>query len=228
MRRILPASIANMRDIGGIYTKSGKKINYSTIIRSNLPLVLTKSDIEFLIKNGLTTNIDVRTKEEIKLNRNILNQDPFKYIHIEMKGANYPEVEEKIPQGYMEIIDDKSTVRRILEIISTTQDGVIINCSTGKDRTGVIVLILLLIANAYDEDIIADYQLTYTFSKKDIVQLHIDKPDLPVWVGHSKAEYMEETLRLFREKYGNINEYLQEIGLDVRNRNKIYEKLIKK
>lgn len=227
MRRILPASIVNMRDIGGIYTKSGRKIKCSQIIRSNLPFELTKENIDFLLKSKLNTNIDIRTSEEIHLKKNVLNQEPFKYYHVEMKGSDFPEAEDKIPLGYIEIIDDKATIRKILEIIGATQDGVIINCSAGKDRTGVIVLLLLLIANAYDEDIIADYQLSYTFLKKEIVQMHIDNPNLPVWVGNSKAEYMEETIRLFREKYGDINSYLQKIGLDIEIRNNIYEKLTK-
>jgi len=226
MIRILPESMLNMRDIGGVFTKLGKQISLFKIIRSNLPINLTKDNIDFLIKNGIKTIIDVRTYADLLNRPNILNQKPFSFNHIEMKGSGYPDLEDNIPQGYIEIIDDTKTIKKILEVIGETQGGVIINCSAGKDRTGIIVMLLLLIANAYDEDIIADYQISYTFLKNEIIQMHLQNTNLPSWLGNSKAEYMENTLKLFRSKYGNINDYLQTIGLDNGIKSRIYDKLI--
>ena len=34
-----------------------------------------------------------------------------------------------------------------------------------------------------------------------------DNPDLPSFFGDSKLEYMEETLKLFRQKYKNIKDH---------------------
>lgn len=215
-----------MRDIGGVFTKSDKEIRLWKIIRSNLPTGLSADNIKFLAKKGLSTIIDLRTPVDIQNTPNQLNQKGFTYHHVETKGSTYPDAEEKIPQGYLEIIDDTTAIRKIFEIIGTSKTGIIINCNAGKDRTGIIVLLLLLLADAYDEDIIADYQLSYTLLKKEVTQMHANNPKLPAWLGHSKAEYMEQTLQLFRTKYGDINSYLTYIGLDAEIITMVYEKLV--
>ena len=47
----------------------------------------------------------------------------------------------------------------------------------------------------------------------NIKKIHEDNPHLPKFLGNSKAEYMEKTLELFKDKYKTIENYMKFIGL---------------
>lgn len=225
MRRLLPDRLKNMRDIGGIVTRSGRRINEGVFIRSNVPVGLSDADLSFLMETRLTTVIDLRSLHEIQTRKSDLNDTRFRYRHIEVKGAAPPESESKIPEGYLEIIGDTSTVGTIMETMARAPGGVIFHCNAGKDRSGVLSMLLLLYADAYDEDIIADYQVSHTFIGADVLRYLKQHPELPAWAGQSKAEYMEETLRLFRATYGTIDTYFASLSLSREDRKRLHDKM---
>jgi len=214
-----------MRDIGGIIAKSGKVINELKFIRSNLPSGLSAADLSFLINNKINTVIDLRTIDDVQNRISDLNSANFNYHNIQMKGAGFPESEARIPEGYLEMIEDGPTIKHIFEMMANSPAGIIFNCNAGKDRTGVIAMLLLLLADAFDTDILADYQVSYTFIKDDVIKMLRQNPDLPSWLGQSKSEYMEETLKLFRHRYHDINNYLNHIGVHTNTKNSILDKL---
>ena len=43
----------------------------------------------------------------------------------------------------------------------------------------------------------------------NIKKIHEDNPNLPKFLGSSKAEYMEKTLELFKDKYKTIENYMK-------------------
>ena len=47
----------------------------------------------------------------------------------------------------------------------------------------------------------------------NIKKIHEDNPNLPKFLGSSKAKYMEKTLELFKDKYKTIENYMKFIGL---------------
>lgn len=61
-----------------------------------------------------------------------------------------------------------------IKAIATAQPGcVVIHCSGGKDRTGLIALVLLVLAGAEPDEIIADYLLTFPRMKERYTALGI-------------------------------------------------------
>lgn len=114
----------------------------------------------------------------------------------------------------------------MFNIIKEAEGGILINCSAGKDRTGVVSMLLLLLAQVYEDDIIVDYQISYTYIRADIIKMHKDNPDLPAFLGGSKLEYMEETLKLFFTKYKSIENYFKYLGFNKKEIRKIKEKLV--
>ena len=161
----------------------------------------------------MTTIIDLRCKDEISKKANYFQDKGFDYYNITLKGENCPKREKDITLGYMEIIDDKEKIKLVFDVIKNSQGGVFINCNSGKDRTGVICMLLLLIAKVPEKDIIANYQVSYTYLMDNIKKMHEENPNLPKFLGSSKAEYMEKTLKLFKNKYKTIENYMKSIGL---------------
>ena len=52
-----------------------------------------------------------------------------------------------------------------------TQGAVVFHCTAGKDRTGVLAAMLLLLLGVAEEDIIADDQVSFTYNRRGVNQL---------------------------------------------------------
>ena len=228
MRRINFENVKNFRDLGGYQTQDGKMTKFNTIYRSSVPTKLKDNELKFLKNNNLTTIIDLRSNEEIKRKINIFSTmtNEFEYHNIALRGSGFPKREKDIALGYLYIIDDFDNIKKVFDIIKLSKGSILINCNAGKDRTGVICMLLLLLAKVYEDDIIADYQISYTYLKDDIRKMHIDDPKMPKYLGNSKMEYMEEVLKLFKNKYKNIENYMHLIGFSSEDIKIILDKFI--
>lgn len=226
MKRIVLKNVNNTRDLGGYYTKFNREIKYDAIIRSNVIQVLEENEVDYFIKRNIKTIIDFREKDELEKKINYFSKDGrFKYYNIPLRGREIPKYEKNIASGYITILDDKVNISRVLRIILESSNGVIFNCNSGKDRTGVISMIILLICGVSDDDIIADYSVSDIYLKKELEEFHKNNPKLPKFVGGSKSDYMKKTLELFYEKYKSIENYMYYLGFNdndiVRFRNKL-------
>lgn len=226
MRRIVCKNVKNLRDLGGYYTIDNKVTKFNAIYRSDLPKDMTKEEINYLLDNGLTTVIDLRKIDEVNRNKNCLNIQKIDYYNVNLLGDKCPNEESDIPKGYIEILSNIENMYKVFEIIKNAKGSVLFNCSAGKDRTGVVAMLLLLLAGVYEDDIIADYQISYTYIRENIRKIHKDNPDLPAFLGGSKLEYMEKTLNLFFNKYQNIDNYFNHLGFDTEEIKTIKEKLV--
>ena len=70
MKRYLENSVENMRDIGG-YASGKLAIKDDRIIRSNLPSNLSLKDINYLSDLGISSVIDLRSAEEVRVKPSI-------------------------------------------------------------------------------------------------------------------------------------------------------------
>lgn len=227
MRRIVCKNVKNLRDLGGYLTKENKVTRFNSIYRSDLPKDMSEEEINFLLNNKLTTVIDLRKVDEVDRKCNCLNIPEIDYYNISLLGDKCPNEENDIPKGYMEILGNINTMNKVFSIIKDAKGSILFNCSAGKDRTGVVAMLLLLLAEVYDDDIIADYQVSYTYIRENIKKMHKDNPDLPAFLGGSKLEYMEETLKMFYDKYKNINNYFKYLGFNEKEIKKIKSKLVR-
>lgn len=117
-----------------------------------------------------------------------------------------------IPESYIEFTNNKEAVQSIFRYL-LREGAVLYHCSAGKDRTGVISALLLWLAGAKDEDIIADYMVSGVYIRPILQQFREFSPDLPAFAGQSKAAYMEYFLTEMKKAYGNAQEYLLSAGL---------------
>lgn len=226
MRRIPFKKVTNLRDLGGYPTKDNKQTKYNRILRSNLPINMEEKEINYLIENNIKTIIDLRSKKEIELNKNDLDRKEFHYYNIPILGEKCPETEEKIPYQYLRMIDDYKNINKVLKTIAKSQEGVLFNCTAGKDRTGIIAMLILLLVNVYEEDIIADYAISSIYLQEKIKLMKKNHPSMVHFIGESKMEYIKETLKLFHDKYNNIDNYMKTIGITKEQQEQIKRKLL--
>ena len=227
MERIKLEYVKNFRDLGGYLTSDNKVTNFNRIYRSSVPTTLTDKEREFFRRNNLKTIIDLRNKEEITKKKNAFsNFEEFNYYNIPLRGGDFPKKEKDIPYGYLDIIDDLDSIKEVFKTIRDSKGSILINCNAGKDRTGVICMLILLLCNVLEEEILVDYQVSYTYLKETIRKMHLDNPKMPKYLGNSKMEYMEDALKLFKDKYESIDNYMMLLGFTKKDILKIVKKLV--
>ncbi len=152
-------NIINFRSPGGYVTKHGGiRTSDRYIFRGAIPTQYSETDLQFLKKLGITRFIDLRTEHEA-IENPFAYKDDFQYFNFSINDVGFPADSSKMGDAYVNILRNQR-ISKVLETIADTSGGVFIGCSLGKDRTGVVMALLLGIAGVNRDDIIADYLLT--------------------------------------------------------------------
>ncbi|NJC23331.1 hypothetical protein BJ994_002407 [Arthrobacter pigmenti] len=114
---------------------------------------------------------------------------------------------------------NRATIAAImLEISEAPQGTILISCASGKDRTGMIIALLLRLAGVTDEAIGEDYERTEHNMREVFTQPLRDAPDdtsheRRKYLQNARAENIEQMLHHIDEIYGSVEQYLSTIGL---------------
>ena len=204
----------NTRELGGYRTRQGKMTNVHTLLRSDEQKHLSSADIAYLLERKITTIIDMRTKKVTShLPSPFASRAPFAYCNIPIEeGSGVAESIEAVPVSYMNIVGS-ANMRQVYQCIAHAPQGVLFHCSAGKDRSGVVSAILLLLAEVRDKDIIEHYMMTKECNAKRFALARKNHPDLDINIIIPREEFMIRFLQLFREKYGAAENYMRRIGV---------------
>jgi len=217
--------VSNLRDLGGYTTQNGNITKYERVLRSSAIYDLTEAEEKYLLDIGIKSVIDLRMPEEIQRHPSAFrDHDKIKYFNFPLSNA-WPSLEDEVPNTYFNMIKDHKTMASIMKTIANTDGGVVFHCTAGKDRTGIVACLLLLASGVIEEDILADYMITYAYIYKGVRIMHHDNPDLPAFVGAIKIEHLEKTIDRLNDIYGSVEGYFTEIGLTLGEIEKIKKKL---
>ncbi len=212
LRRIPLSDTLNLRDLGGYAAKNGGITRWNAFLRSACPNSLSERDGEILRGLGVTDVIDLRgggNADEVMRGYEAL---PFIDVHrIPIGDESVPKTASEVPYGYLRMAEH-CNIPQVFRILADSRGGVIFHCFAGKDRTGVVAAMLLMLAGVADEDIIADYTLTYAYFIKRL-RADFSRSDAEPNVFKPLPDHMEGFIRLFREKYGDVRSYLLQKGV---------------
>lgn len=159
----------NVRDLGGFDTKSGARTRRRSIVRADGVDRLTSSGWVALLDHGIRTVIDLRNDDEIAADvagrpggletvrlplDDIEDLDLWQHIRAnELDGSPlyFRLFLERKPQRCADVVK---------AIAHAPPGGVVFHCGRGRDRTGLIALLVLELAGVSPEDIVADYELS--------------------------------------------------------------------
>jgi len=176
--RILSLSSAvNFRDFGGYPTASGTGLKWGMLYRSATLSKMDDADIPIVNAIGLNRVIDLRTNREIEWegfdriyhhNEQIYDFLEFNYgdpYLIDAQVSNELEWDMKrvdFRSIYVNMLEqNKPAIRRIFDrFADPEQYPILIHCTQGKDRTGIVVALLLLMLDVPKYTVIEDYLLT--------------------------------------------------------------------
>lgn len=116
---------------------------------------------------------------------------------------------------YMTILEKQRPELRYIfaEILSNAANyPVVIACSLGKDRTGVVVALLLSVCGVLDEEIVQDYAKTGALLSVELKSMNSDLGLGPEW-SETPPQLMYDFLAHVKERYGGSEAFLQMIGV---------------
>ena len=153
-----------MRDLGGYPLRGGGMTARGAFLRSDATGELSPLDIAKLRSMGLSLVIDLRGPGEIvAAPSRLLGLEGVRYSSrplldgIQSSGFA-GDLPATLAELYISILDGgKARLRSVFEELSSADGLRLFHCSAGKDRTGVVAMLLLELAGAVDEAIVADY-----------------------------------------------------------------------
>ena len=129
-------------------------------IRSDYPGNLTDAEVNWLVKNNITTIVDLREEKEYIARPCILeNKEEFTYYHLPVTGGgDTPKSPDAVIETYLGMVDEQ--MDEIINTIMNAESNVMYFCGAGKDRTGVVSAIILKKLGYSDQVILKDYMET--------------------------------------------------------------------
>lgn len=170
----------NVRELGGYPTANGDQTKYHRFLRADGLSRITQSDKRFLYDYGVRAVLDLRDQSESYDDPDVRIANDVVYANIPLLGFNAAEVddlEEKFEADgfsmqdvYKLIVENYDGVRACFRFLADAPDGCILfHCAVGKDRTGVLAMLLLGLAGVDKWDILSNYVQTWPNLMRDEV-----------------------------------------------------------
>jgi len=223
MNRLPLETTFNTRELGGIVTQTGNVTSYKQFLRSDDVANISEKDIQNLYDYGVRTVIDLRSAEEMNTTGHVLIEDErIDLHHLPLYMGNVTEIMEILEsqkgattflqEYYLQILAEKNSLADVLRVILEAQEGgVLFHCKVGKDRTGVVAMILLGLADVAQVDIAANYEVTHNYIMQNPT-VRAEAQQYPIDVFYSKAEYIQTAMDYITENYGSVKEYVRALG----------------
>ncbi|MGD0376491.1 MAG: tyrosine-protein phosphatase [Streptosporangiaceae bacterium] len=165
-RHIALPGTFNLRDLGG-YPASGGTVRWRTLLRSDGLHRLDDSGRATLAGLNLRTVIDLRTHEECQLAPSALGDalGPLRRHVPVLNTAAFNTLAPELSAVYRYMVDECGTTIAAIVGCLCAPGGLpgLIHCSAGKDRTGLLVALILAAIGVDDDVIAADYALSGSY-----------------------------------------------------------------
>lgn len=212
----------NFRDLGGYPTSDGHFVKWGKVFRTDDMYKLSENDLAYLSDIGLRTVVDFRSEDEAKISADKLPSTTLNHVLLPIFPGNltdlqYENITAELIIDYMKamyagICTEESIINQYRSFFALLQDETKIplsfHCSAGKDRTGVGAALFLYSLGVSEDIIIKDYLLSNNYLEDKYAAFAEKIPEYKI-IGMVDAEYLQITFSSIKEKYGSIENYLE-------------------
>ena len=162
--------LVNARDLGGLTTSDGSRVARGRVIRTESLAYLDEQGQQQLVDLvGPRTVLDLRESPESRNGSYTLTASSARIVNLPMRPLAAI-TEEEIAAGQpTTLLEDylgqlEVNIDMLAEAVAIIADPgnhpVVVHCTSGKDRTGVLTAVVLTLIGVPDEQIAEDYALT--------------------------------------------------------------------
>lgn len=229
----------NVRDLGGWPTGSGAaggstpgRTAYGRLYRSDRLSNLSAADQRHLDERGIVTVIDLRYRAEVAEHPSRLwpsvthhHQIPMggdladqrTFLERAFSGDMGPVSDDDVAQSYLTMLSDHGPeLGQAVEALLAATPA-LFHCSAGKDRTGLLSMLVLGTVGVSDDDILTDFELSNLYrTERRINQLRplfseqgLDVEAYRAALGAPRSA-LEAALAWLRASFGTPARYLSE------------------
>ena len=222
----------NVRDLGSLPTEDGARIVPGALVRGDNARRLSDAAWRAVVEHGVRTVIDLRFPEELAadppgvlpievVHVSVLGRADPAYAHeLDARLASLPDEVAHTREAYLEFLERNRPAfgRAVSAAATAPPGGVLVHCMEGKDRTGLVVALLLRLAGVPPEEIAADYALSaerlapvfapWLEAATDDAQRERRRR-----IASTPAAAMVEVLAELDRRYGTVEGYLRAAGV---------------
>jgi protein-tyrosine phosphatase len=215
----------NVRDVGGYLTTDGRITRWRRLLRADGLHRLTEEAQRTLLATGLRTIIDLRRPREAEHQPNVFaTATTLRYRHMPLYQILVGDNDERtLGEIYRWVLDEcQPQIAAVIRLLAEP-DALpgLVHCTAGKDRTGVIIALLLGAVNVPAETIVADYTVSAENLRGEFMEetrQRVTAAGLD-WDTYqrlliSPEEFMRDMLTYLDTKYGGVQPYLRTVGID--------------
>jgi protein tyrosine/serine phosphatase len=223
----------NVRDLGGHRTSDGRSTRFGAIVRADSVRLLSEAGWAALLDYGVSRIVDLRFLREVEadppreLDVDVVHvpllpeqDDP---LWDEMDGVTdtAPDAETATRGVYLEFLERRRPQfgAAVAAVAGAPEGTVVVHCFYGKDRTGLVVALLLRLVGVGLDEIAADYAET----ERNLVERTQE------WIGEAEdeadrkrreriartpPEAMVGVLEELERRYGGVRGYLRAAGVE--------------
>jgi protein-tyrosine phosphatase len=243
-------SAFNLRDFGGYATADGRCVKRGLLYRSGTMALLTDADADQLRGLGIRAICDFRRGNERQAEPTLWHgaevdyfcrdyQESSGLLHEMLKrdDASADDMRDTMIALYRIIpIDHADSYRAMFTRILGGNLPLLINCSAGKDRTGVGAALILAALGVPRATIVQDYLATnahadwdWLLSQRDtlLARMRLNKTEALAPVLRADAAYLDTLFATLDDRHGGVDGYLNDVlGVDAAARDAMRDMLL--
>lgn len=216
----------NVRDMGGVRVRRGP-LARGVLVRSGALSDLTDEGWAALHDHGIRTVVDLRASGEVE-QAPVRPRHGIEYRHVPIidvvpdagraNGRTLPDWHEAYP-----VIVDRfrdGFAAAVTAIADAPPGGVAVHCRVGRDRTGIVIALLLSLAGATRDEIVDDYAVSAEMLAPAYDEWIAAAPDEHTrarltWESAPPRDLILAALDHIEQRYGGVDGYLARGGVDL-------------
>ena len=218
-------------------TADGRRVRHGRLYRAASPVGSPEQVEDGLAAAGVSRVVDLRTAQEIARRPSpVAGSERYAWHSmIDARKDHLREADREVHlvDTYRGSVDRNASaiVEAITAIAEAPPGAVLVHCVAGKDRTGIVIALVLRLLGVPEGVVVDDYArseagLTATFAAE--LEAIPDEAERTRWQSrqHSRPDTMRDLLRHLDDRHGGVAAYLEAAGLERRTLDQLSGRLL--